>query len=340
MRPWFRRPISLAVALLPSLATGQAEASPKIEKFTFAGKTLGGQQLDQTQFTDSILIVDLWGTWCPPCRKAVPALVKLYEQYKHHGLEIVGFCYANDGTAEDADRVRKFAAENRLTYPLLPGDAAVRDQVPGFKGYPTLLLFGRGLTHERTQVGFDEQFEQGLEAWVRKSLAGAAAVPAADAKEEVPPGRLFEPGNGDRGFELETEDVHGASFSFAALQGSRVLMAITTSWDQEAARTARFLEAMRKDNADLRVVAWHLERDRDAAKKNEAVRTFLAAQGVGYVAFATELAAVRDKVHRFASMPTLLLFDKDGTLILREGGISEAVEQRIRDRVREQAQGR
>ncbi len=66
-------------------------------------RTLGGQQIQQDMFKDNVLIVDLWGTWCPPCREAVPRLVALYEKYKHHGLEIVGFNYAADGSGESAE---------------------------------------------------------------------------------------------------------------------------------------------------------------------------------------------------------------------------------------------
>jgi len=52
-----------------------------------------------------------------------------------------------------------------LTYTLL-GDPATRDQIPGFSGYPTLLLFGKGMQHERTHVGFEDSMEQDLETWI------------------------------------------------------------------------------------------------------------------------------------------------------------------------------
>src|SRR5262245_60092456 len=148
----------------------KTEASKKVEKFEFAGRTLGGQKIDQSMFAENIVIVDLWGTWCPPCRKAVPVLVQLYEKYKQHGLEIVGLCYANDGSAEDADKVRKFAADNRITYPLLLGTPAMREQVPGFEGYPTMLLFDKGMAHART-LGSEDSLADDLEAWIRKQLA-------------------------------------------------------------------------------------------------------------------------------------------------------------------------
>src|SRR5262245_66441402 len=91
--------MAMTICGLPAAQDKQDNAEPtkKIEKFEFAGKTLGGQKIDQSMFAENIVIVDFWGTWCPPCRKAVPVLVQLYEQYKQHGLEIAGLCHANDG---------------------------------------------------------------------------------------------------------------------------------------------------------------------------------------------------------------------------------------------------
>jgi thiol-disulfide isomerase/thioredoxin len=331
-------PLLPAVVLvsIASVLSAQGEAA-KITDFRFSARTLGGRTLDQSAFKESIVIVDLWGTWCPPCREAVPALVRLYEQYKHHGLEIVGFCYGKDGQPEDADKVRAFAVENRITYSLVPGSAEVRNQVPGFSGYPTILLFRRGLVHDRTLVGFSAEKGQELEQWVREALGVAVDKvtigdedPAAE-KVVVPPGRLFEPGNGDRGLELEVEDVAGQQFSLERTRGKPLLLALTTTFDQEAARTARFLEAIRKEIPAMHVVAWHLEQGRDPAAKNAAVRGFLAEQRAGYQAFVTDLAVAQKKVHRFASLPTMLLFDAQGVLVLREGGTSNAIEERVRE---------
>lgn len=330
------RHLATCFLLLGSSSIAQDEPAP-IEAFAFAGRSIGGQQLDQDSFADSVLLVDLWGTWCPPCREAVPVLVGLYEKYKHHGLEIVGFCYAKDGSGEDVDKVRAFAIENRITYPLLIGTAAVREQVPTFRGYPTMLLFGRGGKHLHTHVGFDAGMKDRLETGIRQALGlkdAAGAGDATPAMEPVPAGKLFEPGNGDRGFELEVTDLAGDKLVFSDLRGAPVLLVMTTSWDQEATRTARFLQRLQGGLPGLRILAWHLERDVDPAKKAAAAREFLRRQGAGYRAFTTDMNTARAKVHRFASLPTLLLFDRDGTLVLREGGIADAIEERVESAAR------
>ena len=322
----------LTLALLSVAISAQEDKADKVASFQFQGKTLGGRTIDASDFAANVLIVDLWGTWCPPCREAIPHLVDLYQQYKHHGLEIVGFCYNGSGGAEDSDTVRKFAAKQKITYPLLPGDKAVRDQVPDFSGYPTLLLFGKNLELKRTQTGFNEETGEELEQWVRQALGlddQGDEEPKAPAKEPVPAGKIFEPGNGDAGFELELQDVTGADFQFSALRGAPVLLAITTSWDQEAAKTAQLLESARKAHPGLHVVAWHLERSGKAEEKVAAVRKFLQEQQVGYRAVTSQLKLSRQKVHRFGSLPTILLFDRDGKLVQRENGISADIGARL-----------
>lgn len=322
---------TLTLALLSVAISAQDDKADKTATFQFSGQTLGGRTLDASDFAANVLIVDLWGTWCTPCREAVPHLVGLYQKYKHHGLEIVGFCYNESGEAEDVDTVREFAANQKITYPLLPGDPAVQEQVPDFSGYPTLLLFGKNLELARTQTGFNAETGEQLEQWVRQALGldDKAKEPEAPAKDPVPVGKIFEPGNGDVGFELQLNDVTGADFQFSSLRGAPVLLALTTSWDQEAAKTAELLERARTTHPSLHVVAWHLERSGNPAEKIAAVRAFLLAQEVGYRAVTSPLKLSRQKIHRFGSLPTLLLFDQEGKLVQRENGISEEIGERL-----------
>lgn len=337
----------LLFALASALSAQDSQPQPKpegLDAFTFSGTTLGGRKLDRDDLANNLVLVDLWGTWCPPCRQAIPTLVKLHQKYKQRGLEIVGFCYSARGGADDADAVRTFAAENRIAYELLLGEAAVRDQVPGFRGYPTMLLFDRGWKHVATHVGWSDATAKELEDWIAKSIDGQSTETAGgesgakdaeeedekEPEEEVPAGRWFQPGKNDRGVDLEFVDVLGQQGSLTGLAGKPVLLALTTTWDREAERTARMLQALHAELGGIQVLAWHLERPTEAEAKNDAVRAFSKRLGVGYRAFSTDLKVAREKVHKFASLPTLLLFDAQGVLVAREGGISEEVEKRIR----------
>lgn len=334
-----------AMILAWALAAAAAAQQPTIADFKFSVRTLGGQQLDQDDFKDNVLIVDLWGTWCPPCREAVGKLVGLYGKYKHQGLEIVGFHYAGDGSAEDAETVRKFAVENHITYALAPGEPKVRDQVPGFSGYPTLLLFQRGLKNEAIQVGYSADEGDKLEQWVVKALGGdSKAAPAAEPdpeaeearrikEEKVPNGKIFMPGNGDQGLDFEATDAGGDKIRFRDLHGKPVLLVLTATWNEQAATTTEFLQRLVGEQPKLQLVAVYLEQERDPGKKAAAVREYRDRHRIGYPMIPAGVKFAMDNVHRFAAFPTLLLFDATGALVLRENGISPAIEQRVREGV-------
>ncbi len=61
-------------------------------------------------------VVNLWGTWCPPCRKEIPDLVKLYAEYHPKGVEIIGLAI-ND----TPDKVQPFAQSNDMSWVMLMG---------------------------------------------------------------------------------------------------------------------------------------------------------------------------------------------------------------------------
>ena len=53
-----------------------------------------------------VVLVNLWATWCAPCLKEIPALVKLQAQYREQGLKVIGISLDEPG---DLDTVRRFA---------------------------------------------------------------------------------------------------------------------------------------------------------------------------------------------------------------------------------------
>jgi len=66
------------------------------------------------QYKGKPLILNFWGTWCPPCRREIPDLKKIYAEYKPMGLEIIGLA-VND----TPDKVRKFVEKSGLDWVML-----------------------------------------------------------------------------------------------------------------------------------------------------------------------------------------------------------------------------
>ncbi|HXQ74790.1 MAG TPA: TlpA disulfide reductase family protein [Pyrinomonadaceae bacterium] len=50
----------------------------------------GGDPIKLSNYSGKVLLVNLWATWCGPCRRETPELVKLHQEYHERGLEIVG----------------------------------------------------------------------------------------------------------------------------------------------------------------------------------------------------------------------------------------------------------
>ena len=82
-------------------------------------KKLDGTNFKIEDYKGKVVLINLWATWCGPCRDEMPELVKLQNQYREKGFEIVGL---NLDEAEDAAMITAFADEMGLNYQLAKGE--------------------------------------------------------------------------------------------------------------------------------------------------------------------------------------------------------------------------
>jgi peroxiredoxin len=83
-------------------------AAPKLTLEDLSGKTVS---LDD--YLGSVVLVNLWATWCPPCREEMPALQAFYENYKADGFALVAI-----NQEETREIVEPFVKEFGLTFPI------------------------------------------------------------------------------------------------------------------------------------------------------------------------------------------------------------------------------
>jgi thiol-disulfide isomerase/thioredoxin len=111
--------------------------------FDFKLNTIEGKPVALTDYAGKILIVDIWGTWCPPCGIEIPHFIELHKKYRDQGFEIVGINYEDGSQDEMKTTIKNFVTANGITYPCVIGDQTTQDQVPDFKAYPTTLFIDR-----------------------------------------------------------------------------------------------------------------------------------------------------------------------------------------------------
>ncbi|WP_268224478.1 TlpA disulfide reductase family protein [Sinomicrobium oceani] len=66
------------------------KASPGAEAALFAATDINGEELKLADYRGQYVLLDFWASWCVPCRKGNPHLLKLYKKYRDKGFEIIG----------------------------------------------------------------------------------------------------------------------------------------------------------------------------------------------------------------------------------------------------------
>lgn len=74
---------------------------------------LDGTQVTLRDLTGQVVLINVWATWCPPCRAEMPAIQAAYEQYRDRGFTVLAV-----NLQEDPVTVAAFMREHNLTFPV------------------------------------------------------------------------------------------------------------------------------------------------------------------------------------------------------------------------------
>ena len=147
--------------------------------FDFDLVDVNGEPLKLADLKGQVCIVDIWGTWCPPCRQEIPTFVQLQEKYGKYGFKMIGLNQERGPSAEANEKtVKEFIANNSMNYPCAMISDEVMAQVPNFQGFPTTLFIDHHGKVRMKSVGFHEY---GYMAAVVETLLQEQSVEARDA---------------------------------------------------------------------------------------------------------------------------------------------------------------
>jgi thiol-disulfide isomerase/thioredoxin len=82
----------------------------------FSYPDLDGRQRSHSEFGETVMVLNFWASWCPPCRKETPTFIALQEAYAGE-VQFIGIAI------DDPEPVREFAETYGINYPVLLGDA-------------------------------------------------------------------------------------------------------------------------------------------------------------------------------------------------------------------------
>jgi thiol-disulfide isomerase/thioredoxin len=151
----------------------------------------GGLVTDRdARFAGKVVVVQLFGTWCPNCNDAAPLLARWHRRYRERGLEVVGLAYEFTGDhVRDAAMVRQHRDKYELAFPLLLAGvsdkaqaAATLPDLSAVKSFPTTLFIGRDGAVARIYSGFagpgTGRFHAEMVAELEAILEALLAAPA------------------------------------------------------------------------------------------------------------------------------------------------------------------
>jgi cytochrome c biogenesis protein CcmG, thiol:disulfide interchange protein DsbE len=132
----------------------------------FAAKNLDGTPFTIASKRDKVVLLNLWATWCGPCRFEIPELQRMHDAYSARGFEVIGVSVDADG----ADVVKPFAEEQKIRYPLVLDQQEKLPAILQASVLPTSVLLDRNGTIVWKKVGAIFENDQELKQAIEKAL--------------------------------------------------------------------------------------------------------------------------------------------------------------------------
>lgn len=165
-------------SMLCALAASAAAAQEAPENFTLhqaprplpdlSFEDASGQAISLSDFRDKVVLLNIWATWCAPCRREMPTLDRLQAQLGGPDFEVVALSIDRAGLGVVREFYHEIGIEHLAMYIDSSGKAA---QDLGVVGLPMTLLIDRNSREFGRLIGPAEWDTPEMVAFIRKYLA-------------------------------------------------------------------------------------------------------------------------------------------------------------------------
>ena len=115
----------------------------------FTLKDLQGKNVELGSFHGKVIFINFWATWCVPCRAEMPAMERLYQDFK--GKDFVMLAISEDMEGKEA--VEPFVKEFKFTFPILLDQDLILYEQYGIRGIPITFLIDKTGTIAHKMLG-------------------------------------------------------------------------------------------------------------------------------------------------------------------------------------------
>jgi thiol-disulfide isomerase/thioredoxin len=141
----------------------QRNEGKKVADFSWTGEN--GTKVTFAEFSkENVVLINFWATWCGPCKRELPDLIALHNEYNDNGVKIIGISVDRDGDV--LGLVRDFVAQANLTYTIVIDDGELEAAFGGIRGIPTSFFVNKNGEIVKKMIGLQskETFQAALTA--------------------------------------------------------------------------------------------------------------------------------------------------------------------------------
>jgi len=138
-------------------------SSPRVAP-DFILPDMSGQVVQLSQLKGKVVMLNIWATWCPPCRKEMPTMETLYKKLKNADFVMLAASQDVDGKTT----VLPYVQENGFSFPILLDVTGEVGKKYGVTGYPETFIIDRQGRIVHHHIGYNDWTNPAVETALRK----------------------------------------------------------------------------------------------------------------------------------------------------------------------------